>query len=426
MYGEYRKSLTFMAIWASTILVSLNSMHFPSFFFTQKITKLFAPLSDFKMESVETIASHIISLYGSKILAYTDAKNELNIKLAKVDDNEAVYINTSEAGVQSADGRQYEDIIDRKFLNDSNPQRSFRLETYRSSGNVSSTLSQRLRCYFVTLCDFVEPNPDPEETDIRKVSDKRFLERVSENTLEIYQDLMHHAMARSGPVVEAYEVEGSRERRMVIALRQGSTQHFFSALSKLYHWYGLYSTRKYVEQFSNGITIISLYLHPLRGPPIESSIFQIVREVSLIYCLPNNPFFNGGHAAQEAAYAYCGYIFCQHFLNRLGTPYLALKNILNETEPSQAAVLSEIRAKFRSQTFTRQSILEVIMSYPELIRMLYVQFAMVHYISGANQLVYVFLLSRHSSQKLNIIARPTLSYQRLKTDTPLSDDELHR
>jgi glutamate dehydrogenase len=36
----------------------------------------------------------------------------------------------------------------------------------------------------------------------------------------------------------------------------GGTNHFFSALSDLYHFYGLYSTRKYVEHFSNGITII--------------------------------------------------------------------------------------------------------------------------------------------------------------------------
>ena len=66
------------------------------------------------------------------------------------------------------------------------------------------------------------------------------------------------------------------------------------------------------EQFSNGITIISLYLNPLPGanaPPIEHSIFQVMKEASLLYCLPNNPFFyagkgpSGDHAVQEATYA---------------------------------------------------------------------------------------------------------------------------
>ena len=69
------------------------------------------------------------------------------------------------------------------------------------------------------------------------------------------------------------------------------------------------------EQFSNGVTIISLYLNPLPGanaPPIEHSIFQVMKEASLLYCLPDNPFFyagkgpSGDHAVQEATYA-CEY-----------------------------------------------------------------------------------------------------------------------
>jgi hypothetical protein len=63
------------------------------------------------------------------------------------------------------------------------------------------------------------------------------------------------------------------------------------------------------EQFSNGITIISLYLNPLPNvkdaPPIENSIHQVMKEASLLYCLPDNPFFapGNGHAVQEATYA---------------------------------------------------------------------------------------------------------------------------
>jgi glutamate dehydrogenase len=67
------------------------------------------------------------------------------------------------------------------------------------------------------------------------------------------------------------------------------------------------------EQFSNGITIISIYLNPLpntNAPPIENSIFQVMKEVSLLYCLPDNPFFSAAdqspHAVQDAAYA-CAY-----------------------------------------------------------------------------------------------------------------------
>lgn len=174
---------------------------------------------------------------------------------------------------------------------------------------------------------------------------------------------------RMGPVVTAYEVEGSKERRIIIAYKQGGTKSFFSALSDLYHSYGFYSTRKYVEAFTNGITIISIYLHPMSGPPIDASILQIIKETSLIYVLPNNPLFGTGSllAVQEAAYAYSGWIFSQHFLNRLGPAYTALKSYLDESDAAQATVLSDIRARFRQETFTRASILETLQSYPEIV-----------------------------------------------------------
>lgn len=75
----------------------------------------------------------------------------------------------------------------------------------------------------------------------------------------------------------------------------------------------------------------------------------------------------------------CGWIFAQHFCNRLGPAYMALKNTLDETNPTHAEVLNDIKRRFREETFTRESIQEVIVAYPELIRLLYVNFAMVHY-----------------------------------------------
>ncbi|KZV84785.1 hypothetical protein EXIGLDRAFT_595296, partial [Exidia glandulosa HHB12029] len=75
------------------------------------------------------------------------------------------------------------------------------------------------------------------------------------------------------------------------------------------------------------------------------------------------------HAVQEATYAYCGWIFAQHFTNRLGPAYIALRNTLNESDPAHAEVLNDIKRRFREETFTRQSIEEVILAYPDIVRM---------------------------------------------------------
>jgi len=240
-------------------------------------------------------------------------------------------------------------------------------------------------------------------------------------------------------------------------------------------FFSIHSTT--TEQFSNGITIISLYLNPLPtsdAPPIENSIFQVMKETSLLFTLPENPFFlpgasgSGGHAVQEATYACsffyifhlfserrnsshlldCGWIFAQHFCNRLGSAYLQLRNILDETNPTHAEVLNDIKRRFREETFTRESIAQVIHAHPHLvihfplnlffllltgpflqIRLLYVNFAMSHYPSpdDASQLAYVvpccFFLSFSMSKWF--CYSPTLSYQRLQTTQPLTDEELH-
>ncbi|KAF8631018.1 hypothetical protein AX15_002629 [Amanita polypyramis BW_CC] len=377
----------------------------------------------FQNESAGIISDHIIALFGAKIMAYTKHDpSKLVIDLEKIneDGSGATFIHTSAPGLTSTEGPGAicETRIDELFLDKSTPENAYRLETFRSAGSISATASQQLRCYFVTRCNFPSKPPvvTDGKTDIRSVSDSVFLEKVTQNTLDIYQQVMWNVEARFGPVIEVFEVEGTRERRLVIGYRMGNTSRYFSALSNLYHFYSLYSARKYVEQFSNGITIISLYLRPLpnaNAPPIEHSIFQVMKEASLLFCLPENPYFQakspGSHAVQEATYAYCGWIFAQHFCNRLGTAYLQLKNVLDENDTTHAEVLNNIKRRFREETFTRESIAQVIHTYPELIQLLYVNFAMKHYPTAddASQLM------------------PTLSYQRLQTTQQFTDEELY-
>lgn len=121
--------------------------------------------------------------------------------------------------------------IDALYLDESTRDKAYRLETYRSGGAVSATASQQLRCYFISKCNFpplpLKSTREDGKTDIRTVSDPVFLEKASDNTLEIYQEVMWNVESRSGPVIEVYEVEGTREKRIVIGYRMGGTKHFF-------------------------------------------------------------------------------------------------------------------------------------------------------------------------------------------------------
>lgn len=171
--------------------------------------------------------------------------SQSSTRLISFSTDHAVYIDTSTPGISVLSGPKYEERIDEKYLNPSNPSKAYRVETFRSTSTVSGS-EQQLRCYFVYKCDFVNPTPAEGESDLSVIADKTFLEKVTPNTKEVYQNIVTSVMGRTGPVIEMFEVEGTREKRLVIGFKQRSAMGLFSALSDLYHYYGCTSARKYV------------------------------------------------------------------------------------------------------------------------------------------------------------------------------------
>lgn len=285
----------------------------------------------FQLEGVDAIASNITSLYAAKVAASVRKDKRQEIRLDMEASDHAIYIDTSEPGVSNVAGPRYEHRLETKYLDSSIGNKVFRVETFRSPGTLADAGVSKatLRCYFVYQCQFVDPNPSPQETRLEVIGDRMFLAKATQNTKQIYEDIIALAVSRTGPVIEVFDIEGSKEKRLVVAFRRRTAMGMFSALSDLYHYYGVTSSRKYVEQFSNGICVICLYFKPAtmesvgRFPPLEQSIHQITKEISLLYCIPQNKFqtlfASGRLSLQETVYGHCLYVFVQHFLNRLGT-----------------------------------------------------------------------------------------------------------
>ncbi|KAK3379756.1 Glutamate/Leucine/Phenylalanine/Valine dehydrogenase-domain-containing protein [Lasiosphaeria ovina] len=343
----------------------------------------------FQVENPQVIANHITSLYAAKVAAFSreDKREEIRLDMEATD--HAIYIDTSEPGKTVTDGPRYEHRLESKYLDGSDGLSRFRVETFRSPGALGQNSNSKatLRCYFVYQCQFVEPNADPKETRLEVISDRMFLAKATRNTKQIYREIIELAVSRTGPVIEVFDIEGSQEKRLVVAFRSRTARGMFSALSDLYHYYGVTSSRKYVEQFSNGITVMSIYLRPApklesKYPPIEESIHQITKEISLLYCIPQTKlhslFATGELSLQETIYAHCVWVFVQHFLNRLGSEYASLMAALDLKNNAHAEILSKMKKRLRTETFTPDYILEIIGSYPELVRALYASFAAVH------------------------------------------------
>ncbi|KAJ1671973.1 NAD-dependent glutamate dehydrogenase, partial [Spiromyces aspiralis] len=288
-------------------------------------------------------------------------------------------------------------MVDKEFLDISTPECAYRVESYRSRGTVYDKSQSTLRAYFVTKCCFPEQPPatttttnssDTDEStpvDLNAISDVAFLAKATDSTKSLYASIIAKVLNRTGPVIHCQQISASGEFRLVIGYRQRSTQSFLSGMSDLYHYYHFYSSRKYVEQFANGVTILCLYLSPV-NPTDEAraanAIRHITREASLLYCLPITPFqtlFKRHQVSvQEMMYGYVGWVFVQHFINRLGSEYATLIRLLNTDDPAHLEVLGNLKKRLRQETFTREYLLEIILCHTRLLKLLYRDFSRIH------------------------------------------------
>ncbi|KAG9227974.1 hypothetical protein BJ875DRAFT_390356, partial [Amylocarpus encephaloides] len=191
----------------------------------------------FQTESVKTIASSITSLYAAKVAAFTREDKQQEIRLDMEAADHAIYIDTSEPGVSRVGGPRYERRLESKYLDAAaSGNNIYRVETFRSPTSLTGALASRtsMRCYFVYQCHFVDSNPSPQETRLEVIGDQMFLAKATENTKQIYQEIIELAVHRTGPVIEVFDIEGSKEVRLVVAFRRKTATGMFSALSDLY------------------------------------------------------------------------------------------------------------------------------------------------------------------------------------------------
>lgn len=286
----------------------------------------------------------------------------------------------------------------------------YRIESYLSEGPATENTDKHLKCYFAYRCKFAAETPTGDDIfDIKKVGDGTFLNNISPKSLQQYQLLMKDALNQSGPVIEIAPSTSADSQKLVIAYRRGTTEHFLTAVTDLYQSNGFYSIQKFVENFSNGITIIIVYLKHVHTSDVDvpMAILNVAKELSMLYTIPNSPlyelFFKRLLTAQEVVYGTSILVFAQHFMNRLGKEYWSLRDALKGKGPRSQQVLNSLKRRLRGETFTTQYILDIMKRFPDLIKILYANFAVGHQEeSKKNPRMSVFSINLHKIKSLTL------------------------
>lgn len=245
-----------------------------------------------------------------------------------------------------------------------------------------------IRMYFLQQPNYAFDNPAPDEEDINKLADKRFLERAGDNLKAIYQRCLIEASHQMVPAFDTetwVEPDGSKMARLVIAYKTGATHSYFSTIADVYRAHGLFSSRKYVEFFANGIVILGFYLQQLSNKmdgSFEDKIKRCVDDASMHFVLPRtslSPMLkNALLSPQEISYAYAAWKFTFHFLHRLPEAYTVVANSLRLKDPVSLSRLEQLRNTMKFNTYTESQILEAILSSASIVRRLFENFSNLH------------------------------------------------
>lgn len=358
----------------------------------------------FESTPAPVIAKHILALYSAKMISHATS-NRLEVQLHNRTEGSAIFITPSSPGMRDSPAMAIEQMIERDFFGEATtlvndpvdvkalsisqttpppalPPHGFRLACYRSAGGVSPTSDTRLRMYFLSKPEYPDLTVSAEETDLRLISDIHFWERSSDNTKKIYQEVMLEVLSSIRPVIRTYP-DSEKGARLVIGFKRGSTHSYWSALSDIYHYFGMYTTHKYVEQLSNDVVICSMYLHLLdpETSNLNECIRKIAEQASLCYVLPRTsitPLFTTGPlSAEEVTYAYVLWKFSYQFLNRFAVEYDAIAQALRKDVKAKN-MLATMKSRLMKDTFTESRVREAIMLYPGLIKELYQDFVKYH------------------------------------------------
>ncbi|MBN1154062.1 NAD-glutamate dehydrogenase [candidate division KSB1 bacterium] len=312
----------------------------------------------FKTTPIESIANHIESILAAEIVAINRGGNQLDVDFVSEREDSAMYLIND----------LHEKAIDiERRLEDKMP--TYRLQSFRTSG---IQLQSHFRSYFVEKPDYIEPNPAPGEKDIYKVAAKQFLNSTTEEAKERYQRVLEESCGSDKIYIEKGFVRN--EVRIMASIPSSGRHRFLSGISDIIDYYDLVSIHKYVEPFSNGRIIISIYLEAEKTQPY---LDDVMTDISLIYINPENelsPLIRQKKLSlHEAFYAAGAWKFTHQFLNSFSTEYLALTSVLKD-RPDLLDILTTLRTRLVKDAFTENRILQTINRHPEEIRKLYRSF----------------------------------------------------
>ncbi|RNF15104.1 glutamate dehydrogenase [Trypanosoma conorhini] len=220
---------------------------------------------------------------------------------------------------------------------------------------------------------FVNPDPAPEERNIKQLASRAFLEERSPELQKRYEELLARFEGSVGPVFTVLEGEED-ELCFSMAIAADRNYYLASLMAIIQEIPGAVVRRSFSETFSSGVHIYTLYV-------AGASAEQLRDRASMVNLLPNRPpnsitrlhedlVFN----VEQSVFTDAAIVFAFYFTpNPTSDDYRHLRTVLAR-EPTGINRLNSLRNSLTLEMMSERYIGTLISRYPEYMIEIYEDF----------------------------------------------------
>jgi glutamate dehydrogenase len=331
----------------------------------------------FHVHKANEVAQHLLAYLTASIHAQSMGQPE-SLQYVYETPNGALYICAeSKRGV-------FEERILRNYLGESVSgeraenfgARAPSVKCFFSKNPIAPGSNDRVCLFHVKNYPFVNPTPNPEETNVWQLSTTSFLQDRTEQTITRYESCVRSAVKSMGPVCEFTDRGDSSV--ITFAFKSNSTDGMLNGATHVFRQAGIPLAKFYYEPFSNGY---SVYSYHLAGKYDRRTLESVRDSVFWLWLLPKSElhslFYQQKLTLPEVAYSYAGWKFAYHFMSRSSEEFDVLWNSLS-TDPIARSRLISLKKSVRNEMANEPRLVDAIVSHPALVREIYKDFEAAH------------------------------------------------
>lgn len=244
------------------------------------------------------------------------------------------------------------------------------LDFFLAEQPASPAGGEQIGIYVLETHDYANPAAViPEETNIWDLASEVFLKDKTIVIRQKYADIIAECAKRLSPITKVYPTYKDGTVPVMIAFKQGAGTNtsYMLQLSELLKQNNLSAHRKFIETFSNGMVVYSLYLKAC--PQGAEKVARFLEQFSMLHLIPNSSltkFFLKGAISPEV-YTWCSSSarFCYYFINQRSDEFDALNNALAK-DPISKSRLNLLHTGLKREAASQARIHLVQTTYPRL------------------------------------------------------------